>query len=195
MPTHTAFENNTNVQAFVDDIAIQVAVEKIENYPEADTQEEANCMALSEKYHDLNSDFERVGLTCEPDKTEVMHFRDKPPKKAYSASHPRGPDLYLSTKGKQMVVKPKEEMRYLGFWFDPRLTWRVHVTKYCNKACSTIGAISMLGNSVRGFHMRDKRRLYISNVLPIMTYGALVWWTPEWKGMKWALDVTTNYAC
>lgn len=43
----------------------------------------------------------------------------------------------------------------------------------------------MLGNSISGLRPKEKRALYISNVLPVLSYGAAVWWHPSWKGQKW----------
>jgi hypothetical protein len=42
----------------------------------------------------------------------------------------------------------------------------------------------MLGNSICGISPKDKRRLYIANVLPVMCYCAQLWWSPNWKGNK-----------
>lgn len=50
-----------------------------------------------------------------------------------------------------------------------------------------MAALRLLGNSNRGFSPCDKRRLYISNVLPILTYGAQLWWHTSWKRRKWIL--------
>ena len=43
----------------------------------------------------------------------------------------------------------------------------------------------MLGNSVRGLTSYDKCRIYISNILPVLTYGKELWWNPHWKRIKW----------
>ncbi|CDO77106.1 hypothetical protein BN946_scf184592.g1, partial [Trametes cinnabarina] len=47
---------------------------------------------------------------------------------------------------------------------------------------TTVHAMLMLGNSIRGLSPMQKRTLYISCVLPLLTYGAQVWFRP--KGMK-----------
>ena len=59
---------------------------------------------------------------------------------------------------------------------------------YATRAASTVNSLRMLGNSIRGMAPTHRRRLYISNVLPVMTYGAQLWWHPKWKGLKWALS-------
>ena len=75
-------------------------------------------------------------------------------------------------------------MRYLGFFLDPSLSFREHIRIYSTKACSTTGALRMLGNSARGVDPTSKRKLYLSNVLPVLLYGAQLWWHPQWKGRK-----------
>ncbi|KAI0738582.1 hypothetical protein C8Q80DRAFT_1052908, partial [Daedaleopsis nitida] len=68
-------------------------------------------------------------------------------------------------------LQPSECWRYLGFYLDPALTFRHHITYYAQSARSTIQSMLMLGNSVRGLSPLQKRRLYMSCVLPLMTYG------------------------
>lgn len=82
-------------------------------------------------------------------------------------------------------MQPQTELRYLGFYLDPKLSWKEHIRFYTTKASSTVNAIRMLGNSNRGLSPKIKRTLYISNVLPVLMYGAQLWWKPSWKGIKW----------
>lgn len=53
---------------------------------------------------------------------------------------------------------------------------------------STTRALKALGNSLRGMTPVNKRRLYISNVLPVLTFGAALWWKPNWDGQKLICD-------
>ncbi len=126
----------------------------------------------------------RVGLGIEPDKLELMHFRRAKAAK-WSEQEPLGPKLKLKVDGRRHLLVPKQSMRYLGFFLDPKLTFREHIRFYAAKASSTVSAMRMLGNSNRGFSPVDKRRLYISNVLPVLAYGAQLWWHPNWSGKKW----------
>lgn len=115
-----------------------------------------------------------------------MHFR-RAREASWSEREPLGPKLRLTVEGKTHTVVPARSMRYLGFYLDPKLSFREHVRFYTTRASSTIASLRMLGNSCRGLSPKDKRRLYISNVLPVLTYGAQLWWRPGWKGRRWIL--------
>jgi hypothetical protein len=69
----------------------------------------------------------------------------------------------------------------LGFWFDRKLTFEEHVRFYTTKALTTVTAMRMLGNSMRGLSPRNKCILYHACVLPIAMYGHRLWF---FKGAK-----------
>ncbi|PPQ93109.1 hypothetical protein CVT25_002994, partial [Psilocybe cyanescens] len=73
-------------------------------------------------------------------------------------------------------LKPKLYWRYLGFYFDRKLTFTEHVRYYSTKALSTVKAMNMLGSSTRGLRPVQKRVLYRACVLPIVTYGFRLWY-------------------
>jgi len=59
------------------------------------------------------------------------------------------PELALSAIGAP-TLKPKIYWRYLGFYFDQRLSFKKHVCFYSTKALSTMKMMGMLGNSTHG---------------------------------------------
>ncbi|KDR65447.1 hypothetical protein GALMADRAFT_148700 [Galerina marginata CBS 339.88] len=73
-------------------------------------------------------------------------------------------------------LKPKPFWRYLGFFFDRKLTFREHVRFYSTKAFSSVQAMRMLGSSTKGLEPHSKRLLYRSCVVPIATYGYRLWY-------------------
>ncbi|PPQ91745.1 hypothetical protein CVT25_013029 [Psilocybe cyanescens] len=96
-------------------------------------------------------------------------------------------------------LKPKLYWRYLGFYFDHKLTFTEHALStvkamkmlgsstrglrpiqkrvlYCACALSTVKAMKMLGSSTRGLCPVQKRFLYRTCVLPIVTYGFRLWY-------------------
>ncbi|CAA7270890.1 unnamed protein product [Cyclocybe aegerita] len=73
-------------------------------------------------------------------------------------------------------LKPKTYWRYLGFYFDRRLTFHENVHYYATKAFTTVQAMRMLGNSTRGLSPKQRRLLYRSCVVPIATYGYCLWY-------------------
>ncbi|KAF5606675.1 endonuclease reverse transcriptase [Fusarium subglutinans] len=62
------------------------------------------------------------GILFGPEKTEVMHFTRKHHKESPTITH------------KGRVVKAEGEIRWLGVWFDRKLTFRNHVMKWSAKA-------------------------------------------------------------
>src|SRR5882757_1379574 len=104
------------------------------------------------------------GLVLEHDKSEVFHF---------SCAHKHVPkNLVLSD---SITLIPKTHWRYLGFFFNRKLLFREHTRFYSSRAFSSVKAMRMLGNSVRGLTPLQKRLLYRSCVLPVTTYGFRLW--------------------
>ncbi|CAA7261896.1 unnamed protein product [Cyclocybe aegerita] len=73
-------------------------------------------------------------------------------------------------------LKPKTYWRYLGFYFDRRLTFHEHVRYYATKAFTTVQAMRMLGNSTRGLSPKQRHLLYRSCMVPIATYSYCLWY-------------------
>ena len=179
-PKGQPMPGNGTLKFFVDDGALMVAVPLSSTIARNLTQVELNMRYLQVMFHSLNRDLWRVGLGVEADKVELMHFWKK--RKPWKPERPWGPDLTLEIDRKIHRIVPKSSMRYLGFYLDPKLSWRSHVRFYAAKAASTVGTLTMLGNSLRGFTPTQKRQLYIAHVVPLMCYGAHLWWKPGWKG-------------
>ncbi|PPQ86731.1 hypothetical protein CVT25_012927, partial [Psilocybe cyanescens] len=128
-----------------------------------------NCEALKRAYGVIFELFKKFGLALEHDKSEVFHFdqshsKDNPPV-----------DLGYAPYTSVTPLKPKLYWRYLGFYFDRKLTFTEHVRYYSTKALSTIKAMKMLGSSTRGLRPAQKCVLYRTCVLPIVTYGFRLW--------------------
>ncbi|PPQ94125.1 hypothetical protein CVT25_007934, partial [Psilocybe cyanescens] len=121
--------------------------------------------------------FKKFGLALENVKSEVFHFdqshsKDNPPVNLGYAP-------YTGT----TPLKPKPYWRYLGFYFDCKLTFTEHVRYYSTKALSTIKAMKMLASSTRvtyGFRLwyiaaaRCKGALHH---LSVMQHSAALWTT------------------
>ncbi|GJE94756.1 hypothetical protein PsYK624_109280 [Phanerochaete sordida] len=184
-PVGRPLAGNASLQFYVDDGLIHVAGDL---RPRTDRYEGLiyNNWLLQDLFSKVVTNLGRLGLGIEPDKLELMHFR-RAREAEWSAREPLGPRLKLTVDGESCTVVPSRSMRYLGFYLDPKLSFRDHVRFYGRRATSTVAALRMLGNSNRGLSTVDKRRLYLSNVLPVLTYGAQLWWHPSWKGKKWIM--------
>ena len=82
------------------------------------------------------------------------------------------------------MVRPSENLRYLGFFINRRLKWEPHVRIMCNRAHASIKALQVLGNSIRGLSMANWRLVLNAVCLPVMSYGCQLWYlTGAAKGL------------
>jgi hypothetical protein len=128
------------------------------------------------------------GLSTDADKTEIMVF--SPPRY-------RGPTVkdtaYTDPSGARHRVLPTTKLRYLGIYLTPKLDWQPHVSIMANRARSTIRGLSILGNSIRGLDLVHWKQVYLTYAVPILTYGAPVWFTGlRQKGLINTLQVAQN---
>ena len=95
-----------------------------------------------------------------------------------------------------ITIKPASSIRYLGVFFTPRLNWTTHVKTMSTWARSIVKGLSVLGNSIRGFHLVPWRRIFISVILPVLTYGSQVWFRDVSQAtLINMLQVAQNEAC
>ena len=68
-------------------------------------------------------------------------------------------------------------VHYLGTFLHQRLDWTHHAKVMATRACSTVQALNILGNSIWGLSFANWRQVYHSIILPIPTYAFLVWFS------------------
>ncbi|KAF8583295.1 hypothetical protein K439DRAFT_71950 [Ramaria rubella] len=109
-----------------------------------------------------------AGLSPDVMKWELAH---------YSCQHntfTNEPSIWLPVANNVMFeVKAEHTVKWLGIYFDRKLTFNEHVKCMIGKAEKSINGLSMLANTV--------------------TYGSPIWWTGK-KSHAAALDVTQNKA-
>jgi ribonuclease HI len=107
-------------------------------------------------------------------KTEMLHF-DRKRKNDYepqeSVTLPNGTVVPPGTKG----VAP-DVVRWIGIWFDRKLTFRHHVTVKAASGKRAMGMLQRMANTEAGLSPAAVRQLYVSCILPVMTYGAEIWY-------------------
>jgi hypothetical protein len=101
-----------------------------------------NLANLKSAYSVVFKLMEALGLVLEHDKSEAFHFSrkdrdDDPPV-----------DLGYAPYTGQTPLQPKTVWRYLGFFFDRKLSFKEHTQRYSTKAFTTVKAMASLGNSV-----------------------------------------------
>lgn len=67
-------------------------------------------------------------------------------------------------------------MRWLGVYFDPRLSFLDHATKMASKGRKAAASPSILVKTTRGVEADIMRREVHACILPILTYGTPAWW-------------------
>lgn len=177
LPTNNA-DARTSQMLFVDDMALMVSTLSFG----------ANNTVLKYLFPIVADSFKRIGITISADKLELAQF----PAKSYSGSSP--PLTITWNEAEFTVPLQKDAWRYLGFFLDPQLNFRRHVAFYATKALSTIRSYLGLGNSNRGLTPIMRRRLYLSCVIPLMTYGFRLWYTPRKPAIGLIAELTKAQA-
>src|SRR6266851_1180200 len=84
-------------------------------------------------------------------------------------------------------------LHYLGVFITADLKWKKHISIMVNHVHSTICGISILGNSIQGLDFMNWCHIYNTLVIPMLTYGAQVWYTGvNQKGLITQMQVAKN---
>jgi len=135
----------------------------------------------------------RNGLKCDTDKTEFITF--SPPCPHYLIGSPITSIHPCTSASSSYTVERSSLIHYLGVFIHERFDWTHHMTIMANCARSTIRALSILGNSVRGLDFANWHQLLHSLILPVLTYGFPLYSTqPCIKGLLKILQVAQNDA-
>ena len=78
--------------------------------------------------------------------------------------------------GEQEFAIKQGATKWLGFWLDPKLSFKIHFIKRLTSAEATLQRITGLSGSHGGLTMRLIRRIVVAAVNSIALYGAEVWW-------------------
>jgi len=84
--------------------------------------------------------------------------------------------LNESVKIKEFTIKPKEVVKWLGIWFDRKLSFKIHVENRIASASRMFYAISKLINTEKGLSFQAIKKLYIACIISIADYGVSIWW-------------------
>ena len=135
---------------------------------------ESAIQKVAKHYEDVTDWLLRNGLRTDPDKCELIVFRNTRWSPRLYGHLPSRIGLRDAANGEIMVSR-SPLIRYLGIFFHETLSWEHHVKIMANRARSTIRALHILGNSVRGLDFANWRKVYHGIILPVLTYGAPLW--------------------
>ena len=166
-------------KAYIDDLGILAISSSLQD----------NVSTLEKAFHHTVHSLAEIGMTIDPTKLELQHFSRRPTDSVL-------PALHVDTDGSPITVTAPKTLRWLGFFLDKRLSFRMHVKIMANRASSVINGLRCLGNTVRGLSQSNFRVLYRTCALPIMTYGSPLWYRKGRRisGLVKSLDVTQNRA-
>jgi ribonuclease HI len=103
-------------------------------------------------------------------KTELIHFSTAHQPITTSLTMPDGAS-----------IQPKEVLRWLGVWFDRKLSWNHHVSLRTDQARGVFLRMSRLANTERGLSPKAMRQLYFACVSSVSDYASVVWWKGQAK--------------
>jgi hypothetical protein len=129
------------------------------------------------------------GLTIDMVKKEIMHYSnrrvDSQGKGKNRVEH--APPITLPSMdptGEPQTIEVNDTVKWLGIHFDRHLRFTVHIKEAAGKATRALGALRMLSNTQRGLRQPLLRMLFLSCILPIITYASPVWWLGRERGQK-----------
>jgi hypothetical protein len=105
------------------------------------------------------------------DKLELQHFTRRPRDTLPTITVP-----WANGQG-TITISAQASMRWLGIFFDWKLSFRYHVEVMANRALSTVNGLRMLANTVCGMSFLNMQLLYKTVVLLVLTFRAAVWYT------------------
>ena len=139
--------------SYVDDFRLTVS----------STSYRRNIHSLQRRYAMLKARGSRLGVSFSVPKTELIHWRTK---------RDRSPVSLAPVPLDGSVFPPKDEVRWLGYWFTPTISTTPHFTKRLAKAQAAFLAIKRLSPPGVGLPPFLCHRLASSHLFPILTYGA-----------------------
>jgi hypothetical protein len=133
---------------------------------------ERNCLELETVHSRCLAWAKRFGMKFAPQKYELIHFTRR--RTAFN--------LAATIRLGETIQHPKQEVRILGVWIDPKLKWAAHIRQVLGKAPSYQRAIDTTAASTWGACFRAARQVYCSVFRAGITYGAPIWHTPSSNG-------------
>ena len=122
-----------------------------------------NIQILQKQYARLKARGSRLGVGFLVLKTELIHWR---------TNRDRGPISNAPVHLDGSVLKPKDEVRWLGYWFSPSISTTPHFVKRLAKAQAAFVAVKRLSPPGIGLPPFLCHRLASSLLFPIFSYGA-----------------------
>ena len=141
------------ILSYVDDFVITVA----------SASHRRNVQLLQSHYRTLCRIAAPKRLSFSVPKTELVHWRTPQERAPPSSAGVRLDDLYFS---------PKDEVRWLGYWFTPSLSTNAHFARRLSLAQGAFEAVKRLSPPGKGLPPYLCHRLASSLIASILLYGS-----------------------
>lgn len=110
------------------------------------------------------------GVIFDQKKAQLMHFTHR--------KH-HNPSLWFGNQ----VIKPQEtELRWLGLWLDPKLTFGAHIQRIQQKGNATIAQLHRISRCYHGLSPKETRLLVSTILKPRILFGSIVWFNTRTEG-------------
>ena len=94
-----------------------------------------NVITLKSTLQMVQSLFTSIGMKIDPDKCDLMHFSNR-------RGDNSSPSLTSSINGLDVTISPPKFIRWLGFYFDQKLTFNNHTKIMCARASNVVSGLS-----------------------------------------------------
>ena len=146
--------------SYIDDFSLSVS----------STSARKNCKAIEKIVANFIEVAREQGVSFNPKKTELIHFTTQ-----------REPIAEGVTIDGQAVA-PKLLVKWLGIWFDYKLSFKQHIERRINLAMASFLGMQRLAGTQKGLSFRAMRQLYIACVTTVADYGVPVWYRGPRQG-------------
>ena len=139
---------DTQCLSYIDDFVLLTTSPSLEH----------NVNVLEDEFIKLSKAFNALGVTIETSKMELIHFAAKQQNSGqgckpihFNIIHSLLPNIELHPTRHNTptyIVTPSKEWWYLGFYFDPFLSFSSHCCRYSAKALVVTNNLKILGHSL-----------------------------------------------
>ena len=154
------------VLSYLDDIALITS----------STSLQKNIRILERESLNLYQQGDLNGIKFDLQKTELIHFNT-----------PKSQALPIQLPNKELVY-PKQLVRWLGIWFDSKLSFKEHINIRISQAKSAFLRLARLANTERGLSPTAIRQLYLACITSLSDFSSPTWW----KGQGFAIKALQN---
>ena len=141
--------------SYIDDVALYTTGKNAEE----------NAKVLQEVAKTVFTWAEENAVQFDDSKSELIHF----------SRGQKDPTAKI-TLPNRTVIKPVNQVKWLGIWLDRKLTFKTHVHKKASDATRVLHLIHRLMNSEWGLSAQAGKQLYTACITSISDYGSEIWW-------------------